>query len=415
MISVALESADKYIAREIAARLSDELSDLGGQVELITHLRQTGAKAQDDSHDSIFQEERQTVLNLGKRVDHLVRNNQTVISIFGLADQAMTSRRYQFEPDLDIIIDSNDSSYLNQKFLDYGYSKNLPILANDHQTISNILELIADHLAKKRNAKLPHGEKAKALIDEIEAKCTYSTSLINQTKRLLAPISSLNLTFIRALEEPSKPLTKLAMALPLGQNEIVACNLIKINPTNEQDLILDLIYAYADKDYRRLENDVPDLDFAKRQQTLKRLWSNPSSYQLTNVYAICELTLSAVETQDVAELDGVDLQAQPISPRLGYDTPSFITQEGLADNFDDAFDEALLKYSQSVEANHQHPWQHCLGGHYVRSLARLTPEGMRNLVSYLPHSHPITKVFIEQLKNYWPLAASELEKVINKV
>jgi dTMP kinase len=169
--------------------------------------------------------------------------------------------------------------------------------------------------------------------------------------------------------------TQLANQLLSGSHAepVQGVTLTSYTPRNELDVITDILYAHSDLPFQELSQTISSWSYEQKLAIYKAYIGERSSLSIPG-RAFEAITYSFDIVSDYRAFHNLTKQGgaerlswQPVTPRIGYNTPTLIEQAGLSDAFAQCFDLSLLLYSELQAAGHYLEAQYAtLLGHKMR-------------------------------------------------
>jgi dTMP kinase len=124
------------------------------------------------------------------------------------------------------------------------------------------------------------------------------------------------------------------------------------SPRNELDVVADMLYEHSDLPLEALENEVARWPYQRKLDVFSTYMGERLNRRhrpgraLEKIHYSFDLVCDYGIFRDLQRHRMVDdLEWQPLSPRMGYDTAKLVEEAGLSDAYDTCFDLSLQLYS----------------------------------------------------------------------
>lgn len=198
-------------------------------------------------------------------------------------------------------------------------------------------------------------------------------------------------------------------------------------PTNEMDLIPHMLYEYSDISEESLASICQQLSYDDKVKIMetytgeRRNRRHKPGRALERAFYSWDIISDYGTFRDLQRHRIVnDLAWQKLSPRYGYDTPDLITEAGLDEKYQEAFDLSLRLHSLLIDAGYEHEAQYAtLLGHRMRWKVTMNAREAMHFMELRTseQGHPayrkLVKEMYDQLAERHPLLASSM-KFINQ-
>jgi len=220
------------------------------------------------------------------------------------------------------------------------------------------------------------------LSDELPEARTVGQQLLDEARKV-APV------FLERADKPDRggaliayrantysAVKKLATEL-LPANHTTETNpvtLTSYTPHNELDIVADMLYEHSDLSLQDLQTEVATWPYQRKLDVFSAYMGERLNRRhkpgraLEKIHYSFDLVCDYGIFRDLQRHRMVDdLEWQPLSPRMGYDTSKLVEEAGLSDAFDQCFDLSLQLYSTLQASGHQLEAQYAtLLGHRMR-------------------------------------------------
>ena len=202
-------------------------------------------------------------------------------------------------------------------------------------------------------------------------------------------------------------------------------DLISHWPSNELDLVADMLYEHSDLPLRAIQKEVDTWDYSKKEEAFNAYMGErlnrrhkPGRAMEKAHYAwdlVCDYGIFR-DLQRHRMVD--DLTWQQLTPRYGYDVPELVEEAGLTDQFQHWFDLSLKLHSILIDAGLENEAQYAtLLGHKMRWKIMYNARQAFHFheLRTTPHGHPgyrkLVREMHEKVAEKHPLIASAIKFV----
>ncbi|HLG90611.1 MAG TPA: hypothetical protein VI336_00380 [Candidatus Saccharimonadales bacterium] len=192
--------------------------------------------------------------------------------------------------------------------------------------------------------------------------------------------------------------------------------LIAASPKNELDLLADCLYQYSNMTRGEIAAQIDTWSYEQKATALKAVSSSNPGSVLNKVNYRFDVLDSLINLENlVRNLKPSEIQAQPPTPRYGYQVPEAVEAAGIDELFIECFDLSLELYSDlqaagldesagyAVLTGHRQRWQFAATGEPILR-HRTDSAAVKLLREQIAHTHPlisssITEIGFEKPKN----------------
>ncbi len=271
--------------------------------------------------------------------------------------------------------------------------------------------------------------------DDLSESRETGQKILNESRKVLS-------TFLERADKPERGGAMIAYSantrakvkkiaedlLPdnIGSNtETQATDLVSYWPTNELDIVADMLYEYSNLPLREIQKQVSSWDYETKEKVFKsyigerlnrrhkpgRAMEKPHySWDIVCDYGIFR------DLQRHRMVD--DLQWQQLTPRYGYETPALVEEAELTELFDSCFDLSLKLHSVLIANGYENEAQYAtLLGHKMRWKITYNARQAFHLheLRTTPHGHPGYRKLVaemhQKLAEKHPLIAESIKFV----
>lgn len=199
-----------------------------------------------------------------------------------------------------------------------------------------------------------------------------------------------------------------------GVDADASIKLVNFWPRNEFSLIPGLVYPYSTLALSVLAQETDRWDYDKKVNLLEKQLPAAIS-NMTEVGYTFDAVLTGDELLKITET-GIVVDAQIISPRLGFEVPKEIEEAGLSELYEACFDTSLKLYSDLQATGYPQEAQYvALLGHKVRAKFTVSPADILKLRGH-QILRAVTTALLEKINTVHPSVASSLSaaKAVNE-
>lgn len=287
------------------------------------------------------------------------------------------------------------------------------IFASGQALESLIMHLLSDELVESR-------ETGQKILDESRKVLSTFLERADKPERGGAAIAYRSNT-----REAVKSLAAEALAETYAAEETQSVDLVSYWPTNELDLVADMLYEHSDLPLRSIKQEVATWDYDKKEEIFKAYMGErlnrrhkPGRAMEKAHYAwdlVCDYGIFR-DLQRHRMVD--DLTWQQLTPRYGYDTPDLVEEAGLSEQFQHCFDLSLKLHSILIDAGLEDEAQYAtLLGHKMRWKIMYNARQAFHFheLRTTPHGHPgyrkLVREMHEKVAEKHPLIANAIKFV----
>ncbi len=161
-------------------------------------------------------------------------------------------------------------------------------------------------------------------------------------------------------------IARLAQERLSSSNADQPVKLLEAVPRQEFDLLAETIYPFSNLPLDEITEEVAEWPYQQKYDNLRRAASQPDV--LSKVHYKMDVISDQISMISLAQAAGLKhLQAQPVSPRYGFEVPQIFEDANLDDLYNDCFDGSLRLYSLLQAAGQEEAAGYAaLMGHKVR-------------------------------------------------
>ena len=189
-----------------------------------------------------------------------------------------------------------------------------------------------------------------------------------------------------------------------------AVALVQCTPRNEFDVVADMLYEYCDLPINDLRQEVSNWPYERKLIVFNTYMGDHMSTRhhtcsaletiSYNFDVVCDYGVFCDLLQPDVLLNS--LVSQPLTPRIGYDTPELIEAAGLSNVYEECFDLSLGLYSKLQAVGNQLEAQYtALLGHKMRCKISLNAREAllwSALHDKTPQTHPAYRELVEAMQ-----------------
>jgi thymidylate kinase/thymidylate synthase ThyX len=206
-----------------------------------------------------------------------------------------------------------------------------------------------------------------------------------------------------------------------------AVDLINYWPTNEMDLVPDMLYDQSNLSLRDLKQSVSNWDYSDKELVFKSYMGERLNRRhkpgraLEKAHYSWDIVCDYGIFRDLQRHRMVDdLSWQQLTPRYGYDIPELVEEAGLSEQFQSCFDKSLELHSYLISKGLENESQYAtLLGHKMRWKITYNARQAFHFheLRTTPHGHPgyrkLVKQMHDRLTEVHPLIGEAI-KFVNK-